>query len=265
MNYNTYIIAEIGINHEGDYNLCKEMVYAAKKAGVKAVKLQTIDPKKNYAKDTQSYKVFNKSQLSQSETKEIFTLSKKLNLDIFTTVGDIETAAWVKKLKPSAWKISSSLFTHLPLINYLCDFKEEIFLSTGLANNKEIDEVINVLEKKGKKNYKLLHCVSKYPTRPSEVNLTRIKYLKKKYNVEVGYSDHSIGNLASCIAVSQGASIIEKHFTNDTKRKGFDHKISLDYIGMKKLVDKVVETEKMLKNNNDFFKTIKKIEKNFSG
>tara|TARA_X000000950_G_scaffold99786_1_gene126183 strand:- start:1792 stop:2799 length:1008 start_codon:yes stop_codon:yes gene_type:complete len=263
LNYNTYIIAEIGINHEGDYNLCKEMVYAAKKAGVKAVKLQTIDPKKNYAKDTQSYKIFNKSQLSQSETKEIFTLSKKLNLDIFTTVGDIETAAWVKKLKPSAWKISSSLFTHLPLINYLCDFKEEIFLSTGLANNKEIDEVINVLEKKGKKNYKLLHCVSKYPTRPSEVNLTRIKYLKKKYNVEVGYSDHSIGNLASCIAVSQGASIIEKHFTNDTKRKGFDHKISLDYVGMKKLVDKVAETEKMLKNENDFFKTIKKNREKF--
>ncbi len=263
MNYNTYIIAEIGINHEGNYSLCEEMVYAAKEAGVKAVKLQTIDAEKNYAKDTESYKIFNKSQLSQNETKKIFALSKKLNLDVFTTVGDIETATWIKKLKPSAWKISSSLFTHLPLINHLCDFKEEIFLSTGLANNKEIADVINVIKKKGKKNYKLLHCVSKYPTKPIEANLSRIKYLKKRYGVEVGYSDHSIGNLASCIAVSQGASIVEKHFTYDANRKGFDHKISLDYKGMKKLVERIIETERMLKNENDFFKTIKKNREKF--
>ena len=263
LNYNTYIIAEIGINHEGNYSLCKEMVYAAKEAGVKAIKLQTIDAEKNYAKDTESYKIFNESKLSQSETEKIFLLSKKLSLDIFTTVGDIETATWIKKLKPSAWKISSSLFTHLPLINHLCKFKEELFLSTGLANNKEITNVIKVLEKKGKKNYKLLHCVSKYPTKSIEANLSRIKYLKKAYGVEVGYSDHSIGSLASCIAVSQGATIIEKHFSNDTTRKGFDHKISLDYKGMKKLVEQIIETEKMLKNDEDFLKTIKKNREKF--
>ena len=263
MNYNTYIIAEIGINHEGDYNLCREMIYEAKKAGVKAVKLQTIDPEKNYAKDTESYEIFNKSKLSKSETEKIFTLSKRLNLDIFTTVGDIETATWVNKLKPSAWKISSSLFTHLPLINYICNFKEEIFLSTGLVNNKEISDILNILKKKGKKNYKLLHCVSKYPTEAIEVNLSRIQHLKEKYGVEVGYSDHSIGTLASCIAVSQGARIIEKHFTYDNKRKGFDHKISLDYEGMKKLVLQITETEKMLKNNNNFLKTIKKNREKF--
>ena len=263
LNYNTYIIAEIGINHEGDYNLCREMIYEAKKAGVKAVKLQTIDPEKNYAKDTESYEIFNKSKLSKSETEKIFTLSKRLNLDIFTTVGDIETATWVNKLKPSAWKISSSLFTHLPLINYICNFKEEIFLSTGLANNKEISDILNILKKKGKKNYKLLHCVSKYPTEAIEVNLSRIQHLKEKYGVEVGYSDHSIGTLASCIAVSQGARIIEKHFTYDNKRKGFDHKISLDYEGMKKLVLQITETEKMLKNDNNFLKTIKKNREKF--
>ena len=83
------------------------------------------------------------------------------------------------------------------------------------------------------------------------------------YGVEVGYSDHSIGNLASCIAISQGASIIEKHFTNDTKRKGFDHKISLDYKGMKVLVEKIIETERMLKNDNDFLKIVKKNREKF--
>ena len=107
MNYNTYIIAEIGINHEGDFNLCKEMIYAAKEAGVKAVKLQTINPDKSYAKDTESYKVFSKAKLTNSETEELFSLSKNLDLDIFTTVADIETSDWIKSLKPAAWKISS--------------------------------------------------------------------------------------------------------------------------------------------------------------
>ena len=119
-NYNTYIIAEIGINHEGSYEKCIEMVYAAKETKVNAIKLQTIDADNNYAKNTESYQLFKKSSLTKKETKSIFELAKSLKLDCLTTVGDIETAKWIKKLKPSAWKISSSLFTHLPLIKYLC-------------------------------------------------------------------------------------------------------------------------------------------------
>ncbi len=257
MNYNTYIIAEIGINHEGSFSLCKEMVYAAKKAGVNAVKLQTIDPHKCYASNTESFKLFSKASLSKLETKKIFTLAKNLELDIFTTVGDIETADWVKNLKPSAWKISSSLITHIPLIDHLAGFEEPLYLSTGLVNDKEIKDVIKVLKKKKKNNYSLLHCVSKYPTKPEEAHLARIQYLKNKYKVNIGYSDHTIGRLASCIAVSNGAVIIEKHFTNNNKKKGYDHKISLDYKGMKTLVDSIKETELMLNKKSDFLNIIK--------
>ncbi len=249
MNYNTYIIAEIGINHEGNYSLCKEMVYAAKEAGVKAIKLQTIDPDKNYLKNTESYKIFSQARLSKTQTEDIFNISKKLNLDIFTTVGDVETADWIKSLNPSAWKISSSLLTHTPLISHIASFKERMFLSTGLADYKEIDDAVKILKKKRKVNYNLLHCVSKYPTKSEEINLSRIQLLNKKYKVKIGYSDHSQGILASCLAVSRGASIIEKHFTYDSKREGFDHNISLDYKGMLKLVESIIETEKMLKNN----------------
>ncbi len=262
LNYNTYIIAEIGINHEGSFSLCKEMVYAAKEAGVKAVKLQTIDPDKSYANDTESYRLFSMSKLTKTETKKIFELSKNLGLEIFTTVGDIETANWIKSLKPSAWKISSSLLTHIPLISHIAKFREKKFISTGLAKNKEIKDIVEIFGKK-RNNFSLLHCVSKYPTEVDEINLSRIQFLKNKYNVEVGYSDHSKGVLASCLAIAKGATIIEKHFTFDKKRHGFDHKISLDYKGMKNLVNNVIETEKIISVNKSFLKTIEVNRKKF--
>ena len=263
MNYNTYIIAEIGINHEGNFTLCKEMVYAAKKAGVNAVKLQTIDAEKCYAKDTESYKIFSKANLTKKETEKIFNYAKSLKLDIFTTVGDIQTANWIKKLKPSAWKISASLITHVPLLEHLATFQEPIFLSTGLSTNKEINEAVIMLKKNKKRNFYLLHCVSKYPTPFQEAHLSRIDYLKKNFNVKIGYSDHTLGTLACCIAVSKGACIIEKHFTKNNKRKGYDHKISLDYKEMKNLVDSIRSTELMLSKKNKFQDTIKKNRKKF--
>ena len=263
MNYNTYIIAEIGINHEGSFTLCKDMVYAAKKAGVNAIKLQTIDPSKCYARDTESFKLFSKANLTKKETEKIFHYAKSLKLDVFTTVGDIQTANWIKKLKPSAWKISASLLTHIPLLEHIASFQEPIYLSTGLSTNKEIDYAVGILKKKKKRNYSLLHCVSKYPTPPSEAHLSRIDYLKKNYSVDIGYSDHTLGHLASCIAVSRGASIIEKHFTKSNKKKGYDHQISLDYKGMKELVENIKSTEFMLNNNIKFLDVVRKNRKKF--
>ncbi len=246
MKYNTYIIAEIGINHEGSLAKCIEMVYAAKNANVNAIKLQTIDPNKNYAKDTFSYQIFQKSKLSKDATRKVFDIARKCKLDCFTTVGDIETARWIKKLNPSAWKISSGLFTHIPLIEYLSREKKPLYLSTGLTNSNELDLVIKKLKQMNKKNFSIFHCISEYPLKKKESSLSSIVKLKKKYKVNVGFSDHTIGNYAACLAVSLGANIIEKHFTYDKKRDGYDHKIALDYNGMNELVKKVRLTEKML-------------------
>ena len=127
------------------------MIQAAKTAGVNAVKLQTIDADKCYAKNTESYEIFSRTSLTQKQTAKIFDYAKSLKLDIFTTVGDIQTANWVKKLKPSAWKISASLLTHIPLLEHLATYQEPIFLSTGLSTNKEITEAIKVLKKIEKK------------------------------------------------------------------------------------------------------------------
>mgnify|MGYP001362833275 CR=1 FL=1 len=246
MKHNTYIIAEIGINHEGSLHKCIDMVYAAGAANVNAIKLQTIDPDKNYARDTESYKLFQKSRLSKASTKKVFQAAKECKLDYFTTVGDIETAKWVKKLNPSAWKISSGLFTHIPLIEFLSEEKQDLYLSTGLTNSNELDFVIKKLRKLKKKNFSILHCISQYPLKKEESSLSSITRLKQKYNVNIGYSDHTIGTYASCLAICLGAKIIEKHFTFDRNRKGFDHKVSLDYLGLKKLVKEIRLTESML-------------------
>ena len=143
------------VNHEGNYTLCKEMIYAAKKAGVNAVKLQTIDAEKCYAKDTESYKIFSKQTYQKKRLKKFLIMQKVTKLDIFTTVGDIQTANWIKKLKPSAWKISASLITHVPLLEHLATFQEPIFLSTGLSTNKEINEAVIMLKKNKKKKFLL--------------------------------------------------------------------------------------------------------------
>ena len=262
-NYNTYIIAEIGINHEGSYERCIEMVYAAKETKVNAIKLQTIDADNNYAKNTESYQLFKKSSLTKKETKSIFELAKSLKLDCLTTVGDIETVKWIKKLKPSAWKISSSLFTHLPLIKYICKENQHIYLSTGLANDDEIKNIISKMKNMKKNNFTIFHCISKYPLKENECSLEKISFLKNEYNVNVGYSDHTAGTYSSCLAVSLGAKVIEKHFTFDKKRKGYDHKISLDYIGMRNLVRRIRLTEEMIKLNKSKELTIERNRKKY--
>lgn len=259
MNYNTYIIAEIGINHEGKLQKCLDMIKNAKKSGVNAVKLQTIEPELNYSKNTLSYKLFKDAYLNKEKTEKAFLYAKKIGLDIFTTVGDIQTASWVNKLNPVAWKISSSMLTHLPLIKYISKFGNHIYISTGLAIEKEINQTVNLL-KKNNTNFSLLHCTSIYPSELSSLNLHKIQKYRNKYNVKVGYSDHSLGDYASCLAVASGAQIIEKHFTFDNKRSSFDHKISLDYEQMKRFVSKIRQVEKIFLDNND--ETNKIIRKN---
>ncbi len=250
MNYSTYIIAEIGFNLEGCVSKCIKMVKNAKETGANAIKLQTIDPELNYASDTLSYKLFKKALLSKEQTEKVFIFAKSLGLDVFTTVGDIQTAQWVSKLRPTAWKISSSMLTHIPLIKYFSKDKKQIFISTGLAKEKEVSGVVKILKSR-KCNFSLLHCTSIYPAKLSELNLHKINLYKHKYKVKVGYSDHSKGDFAACLAVASGAEIIEKHITYDNKRESFDHKVSLNTKQMKIFIDKIRMVERIFNNNNE--------------
>ena len=243
----TYIIAEIGINHEGDVVRCKEMIEAATESGADAVKLQTIDVAESYARDSVSYSLFQENQLTQTETSDMFTFANALGVDVFTTVGDIATARWVKALHPTHWKISSGLINHIPLIREVSSFGQPILISTGMADHKDIQAAIAAARYANNNNeITLFHCTSIYPTPPHLVNLAAIPWLKKKYGLAVGFSDHSLGVEAASYAVASGAVAIEKHFTLDNRRLGLDHHIALEPTEFHDMVSRIRNTESLL-------------------
>ena len=242
----TYIIAELGVNHEGDLEVCKKMIIEAANSGVDAVKLQTFDPKEHYTPDTKSYEIFKKTSFNFGQIQSLFRLAKKLKIDIFSTCGDKKTIDQIQKLNPVAYKISSGMIEHFPIIKYLCSKKKPLIVSTGMAETPKITKVYNLLKKNKVENFCLLHCVSIYPAPQKSLNLLCIKTLHEKYKVPIGFSDHSIGGNAVEIAVSLGARIIEKHFTLDKKRLGFDHKISMIPVEFKKMINKVRSIEQTL-------------------
>jgi N,N'-diacetyllegionaminate synthase len=242
----TYIIAEIGINHEGDVGVCEKMITAAAESGVDAVKLQTINADANYVVGSESYNIFKGSELTQEETSRMFDFATKCKLDIFTTAGDVETISWVNQLNPSHWKISSGLLTHTPIVSHLASLGRPLLVSTGMASIDDIDFAIKVIKSNGNNDVSLLQCTSIYPTTSADINLSTINWLSDRYGFPVGFSDHSLGDDAIFLSIGAGASIIEKHFSLDVSRPGFDHKISLDRLGLKKMVKRVRLAEKMM-------------------
>ena len=246
MHNQTYIIAEIGINHEGDVGVCEQMITAAAESGADAVKLQTINADANYVIGSESYDIFKGSELTQEETARMFELASKYNLDIFTTAGDIKTINWVNQLNPSHWKISSGLLTHIPIVSYLASLGKPLLVSTGMASIEDIDLAIEAIKSNGNHDISLLQCTSIYPTPTEDINLSTINWLSYRYGFPVGFSDHSLGDDAVFLSIGAGASIIEKHFSLDTSRPGFDHKISLDMAGLTRMVSRVRLAEKMM-------------------
>lgn len=222
-----FIIAEIGVNHEGDFSVCEQMVREAAKAGADAIKLQTIDADENYVKGTESYNIFKSCALTRDETARIFELTRKLKMEPFTTAGDFKTLDWVDDLQPAAHKISSGLLTAIPIVKHVCSKGKPVLISTGLASLEEIDETVDVINSYGNIPFGMFQCTSKYPTPDHEVNLAAISRLKERYRVPVGLSDHSIGIEASVLSIAAGSCMLERHFTLDKSRAGFDHKVSL--------------------------------------
>ena len=246
MKKKVFVIAEIGINHEGNINKCLKLIKKAKLSGADAVKLQTINPKNNYVTKSKSFKIFNKGILTVNETKKAFNYANKNKIKIFTTCGDIDTAKWVEKLNPIAWKISSGLIHHIPLISYLSKFKRTMILSTGIAKFEEIGSAIKTIKSNGNKRIVVLQCTSNYPVKNENINLNKIRLYKKKFKCEVGFSDHSIGSDAAFLSVGAAATYLEKHFTLNQKSKGFDHKISLEPKEFKNMVHKIRLAEKIM-------------------
>jgi len=246
-----YIIAEIGVNHNGDINLAKKMIDKAVESGVDAVKFQTFkaenlvtyDAKqaeyqiKNLNKQTSQYEMLKKLELTYEEFKELKIYCDNKNIDFLSSPFDLESINFLNKLNMKYYKIPSGEIENVPYLRKISSVAENIILSTGMSTLEDIEFALKILsEKVHKDNITVLHCNTNYPTKIEEVNLLAMNTIKEKFKVKVGYSDHTEGIEVSIAAVALGAEIIEKHVTLDKNMSGPDHKASIEFKELKNMV-----------------------------
>ncbi|EAI8667821.1 N-acetylneuraminate synthase [Campylobacter upsaliensis] len=254
------IIAEAGVNHNGDINLAKKLIEQAAKAGADVVKFQTfkanscvsVSAKKakyqleTTAKEESQLEMIQKLELSYESHFELMKHCKKHGIAFLSTPFDLESVEFLRGLDLPYFKIPSGEITNLPYLKAVAKCKKRVLLSTGMANLGEIEAALTILRKNGTKNITLLHCNTEYPTPFEDVNLNALKTLKEAFKLEVGYSDHTEGIVASLGAVALGAVVIEKHFTLDKTMEGPDHRASLEFEELKALCKGIRELEKAL-------------------
>ena len=247
-----FVIAEIGNNHEGSYALAEDLVGLAAGAGVDAVKFQTIVPERLVSKDQEDrLRQLRRFQLTYGEFERLHAVAHGEGVEFLSTPFDVESVAFLAPLVP-AFKIASSDNTFRPLLRAVAGTGKPLLLSTGLVGSAEIAGIKRFVNERWaslgvSQDLALLHCVTSYPTPPSEAGLLAIPYLKETFGTTVGYSDHTLGIKAGVLAVAVGARIVEKHFTLDKHYSTFrDHQLSADPSEMKELVDRIREAEEML-------------------
>lgn len=252
-----YIIAEAGVNHNGDVNLAKNMVDCAKEAGCDCVKFQAFQADKivtrsaemaayqleNIGQSESQYDMLKRLELSFEEFKEIKEYCDKKKIDFTATPFDEEAADWLEKIGVMQYKISSGEITNKPLLQHIARKGKRILLSTGMASMDEVREAVSWISETGNKNIVIFHCTSDYPAPYISVNMNSMIALEKEFHFPVGYSDHTEGNEISIMAVSLGAAMIEKHFTISKNFKDYDHKASLEPDELKKLVESIRNVE----------------------
>jgi len=237
------LISEISGNHGGKFAKAIELVRKAAKNGADLVKLQTyeassltlnssrnefyIKNKKSLWKNSNLFNLYKKGSTLKEWHFKLFNEARKNNVDCFTSIFDENDIEFLEKLKIPAYKIASFECLHFPLIKKVIKTRKPILISTGMCTINEIKELVNFLKKNNCKKFALLKCTSSYPAKNTDLNLSTIKDMKKKFNCEIGFSDHSLGFNASIGAIHQGASFIEKHVCLN-KKIGIDSKFSLE-------------------------------------
>jgi len=255
-NFNTgekvLVVAEIGNNHEGNFNKAVEMVHLAAESGADAVKFQTILAE-NFISIGNASRIeqLKKYSFSLSQFVELSQVASKDGLIFLTTPFDIESVDAIYDMVP-AYKISSGDNTFWPLIEHVARKNKPMIVSAGLATVDELERSVEIVKKSSltenvKDKLAFLHCVCAYPAQQDDLNLNAIPFLKDRFNVEIGYSDHYCGIEACIAAVALGARIIEKHFTYKKQGQQFrDHALSADPKELKLMISHIRKIEKML-------------------
>jgi sialic acid synthase SpsE len=256
-----YTIAEIASNHNRDKNTVRKLIDASVDAGFDAVKFQIYDAEeafsKNVTTDDVNYAHFygskpwwevarDKILMPREWFKDFFTYARERKITPLCTVHREEDAEFLTNIGLDAFKIASIDLHYHFLLEKLCKFKKPIILSTGMAHLKEIEESVNFLKQNNCSELMLLHCVSCYPPQTKNNNLNNIKMFREKFNLPVGFSDHSSGLICGAISVALGAKLIEKHITLDKSFKGPDHPFSIEPHEMKEFISLIRETEESL-------------------
>ena len=282
-----YIIAEIGVNHNGSMKIAKEMILQSKKCGADAVKFQTYKTEnicdntadkaiyqKKSSKEKSQFDMLKKYELSYRDFSNLKSYAQKHNIDFLTTAADTDSLKFIdKKLKLKCIKIGSSDLTNIQLLLHTGRTKKKVILSTGMSNIKEIDIALSALcygfSKKDnlfdsqhdrflyckytrylRKNITILHCTTEYPAPINELNLNVLTTLKERYKTKIGYSDHSCNFITPLLAMGKEISVIEVHVTKNHSLKGPDHRSSLNFLEFKKYNMNIRDAETILGSSN---------------
>jgi N-acetylneuraminate synthase/N,N'-diacetyllegionaminate synthase len=242
----TYIVAEAGNNHNGDFEMAKKLIQKASECGANAIKFQTIIANEFFSKniDSKLFKYAEKISLNEAQYIKLKKYAKKNNIEFFSTVFGYSSVKLLKNVGVNVVKIASSDLTNFELLEDASKLKVPIIISTGMSSISEIASAIEFIQKY-KLPFALLHCISSYPTSLKDANLSTIPYLHQTFHVPIGYSDHTKGIEACLAAVSLGASIIEKHFTLDKNMDVPDKAVSADPRELIELVSKIKNIEIM--------------------
>ena len=257
------IIAEAGVNHNGDINLAKQLIDKAKTADADIIKFQTFNldsivskfaeiadyQKDNIGKVESQKEMLEKITLPFEAFIELYEYCNKKNIQFLSTPFDIESIHFLNDMVPF-WKIPSGEVTNYPYLVEIAKTGKHVVMSTGMCELSEIDSAIAVLKANGTHEITLLHCNTQYPTPYKDVNLRAMETLRKRYSVKVGYSDHTQGIEVPIAAVALGAEVIEKHFTLDRTLSGPDHKASLEPDELAAMVKAIRNIEAALGNAN---------------
>lgn len=256
------VIAEAGVNHNGDLKLAKELARVAKESGADIVKFQTVKleslvskfapmaeyQKTNTGKTQSQMEMLKKLLLSYEDFRDLSRYCEEIGIQFLSTPFDIDSIEFLSSLGCDLWKIPSGEMTNLPYLEQIGKKHQPIILSTGMSSLHEVHAAMDALSRCGAGKITLLHCTTEYPAPFDTVNLKAMLTLKKEFNVDVGYSDHTSGIEVPIAAAAMGATVIEKHFTLDRNMEGPDHKASLEPAELKAMVSSIRNIELAMGN-----------------
>ena len=262
MRNNVFIIAEAGVNHNGDIHIAMKLIDAAVSAGADAVKFQTFKtenvvsqtaPKAQYQKETgesneSQFDMLKKLELDIDAHKTLLSYCQNKGIKFLSTPFDLKSIDLLESLGLDIYKIPSGEITNLPYLRRIGSLSKKVIMSTGMSTMNEIKDALSILLKAGtiKENITILHANTMYPTPMQDVNLRAMLTIQKYFDIPVGYSDHTLGIEVDIAAVAMGATVIEKHFTLDKTLDGPDHKASLNPVELKDMVIAIRNIEKAM-------------------